>query len=150
MRNWYEYNGDFSSSKTQSKLTGYSKKFSWTDKFKDESDISDTDYNFQLDVEELYLHLSFDSNFTVAPDGSYPLFLNQYNWYKEDGGLLSWFSSSKVIVRSNLFDLESLTQCSREILWKCGYHGRFIEGVDFIDDLNCSLRYPVFKLQVGS
>ena len=143
----YQYNGDFSSSKTQSELTGYSKKFSWKDKFKDAYVIYEHDYNFQLDVEERHLQVSFDSNFTVAPDGSYPLCLNQYNWYKstEDADLLSWYSSSKVIVRSNLFDLESLIQCSREILLKCGYHGSFIEGVDFIDGLN-----PVFKLEVGS
>ena len=149
--NSYQYNGDFSSSKSQSELTGYSRKFSWKDKFKNKRDLSDSDYNYQLDIEELHLHLSFDGNFTVAPDGSYLLRLEQYNWHDLDvddnwnRDISSWFSSSKVIVRSNLFDLESLVQCSREILLECGYHGRFIAGVDCIGGLN-----PIFILQVGS
>ena len=96
--------------------------------------------------------MSIDSSvetYTDAPDGRYTLSYENFNHHDEGrhrDRMCYWFSSSKLIVRSNLIDLQSLVQCTKELLVDSGYHGSFLEGVIFHQQGNTK----TFTLHIGS
>jgi len=163
------YNGGEYKYKDKSELTGYSKKFRWREKHERKWCFETYEYfdevtNFStLSKKERYEaieyqdkveehHLSIDSSvetYTDAPDGRYTLSYENFNHHDEGrhrDRMCYWFSSSKLIVRSNLIDLQSLVQCTKELLVDSGYHGSFLEGVIFHQQGNTK----TFTLHIGS
>lgn len=61
---------------------------------------------------------------TVAPDGEYDLYSSLEVW-----------SKSKITVKDGLVDMGTCTTAVVEILEKSGYHGRYVDQVEFDEEL---------------
>ena len=70
---------------------------------------------------DFHLHFCLDKNTTDASDGEY--FLKE--------SCADWHSDSKVKVRGGLIDIKSLIVCTKEVLKKSKYHGRYLEHYKF-------------------
>ena len=83
-----------------------------------------TNTNIQINpIEEIYIILSIDSNRINANDGQYKV---RFNYIND-----SFISDSDVIVKSNLIDIKTLIQASREVSHKSEYWGKFLETIEF-------------------
>ena len=73
--------------------------------------------------QDYYIHLSIDTNQINANDGKYKV---RFNYIND-----SFISDSDVIVKSNLVDIETLIQASKEVSHKSKYWGKFLETIEF-------------------
>jgi len=80
-------------------------------------------YKNIYDSIDCHIILSIDTNRINANDGKYKV---RFNYIND-----SFISDSDVIVKSNLVDIETLIQASKEVLLKSKYWGKFLETVEF-------------------
>ena len=80
-----------------------------------------------------------NNNRTTASDGEYFIkeesldYTDFYSRNKKEKDTIrkTYYSDSKVIVKSGLIDIETVIQCVAEILNKTGYWGTYIEDIKF-------------------
>ena len=70
-----------------------------------------------------HIILSIDTNRINANNGKYKV------RFKYDNQ--NFYSDNEVIVKSNLIDIETLIQASKEVSYKSKYWGKFLETIEF-------------------
>jgi len=77
---------------------------------------------------------------TEIPDGEYTLVQSSISGREKNnpshlGAFIhsDFVSTSKVIIKYGIFDVESVMKCTSECLKKSGYHGYFIESLELRD-----------------
>jgi len=90
---------------------------------------------------------------TSAPDGTYTFRTDMFDYRsadnnewppKQDYVFLQWESGLEVSVKDGCFEPSEALAAAGHLMYSCGYHGRYIEGLDY----NSATKS--FNLTVGS
>ena len=104
----------------------------------------------------IYADTSIDSpedTTTSAPDGDYKVRTEMFDYRaannnewppKQDYVFLGWESDYTVSVKNGHINKTQALKAAGHLMGACGYHGRYVEALDFKPDSN------TFQLTVGS
>ena len=77
-----------------------------------------------------------------APDGHYQVAEFTFRWDREadDYGKYRWWGSKTLVkVEDGILDLRTLVKAAAEVREQHGYHGRYLENVEYVEEINTKL-----------
>ena len=86
-----------------------------------------------------------------APDGNYQVAEFTFSWDRkaDDYGKYRWWVSKTLVkVEDGILDLRTLVKAAAEVREQHGYHGRFLEVVNYVELVNNKFSGPQGYLKI--